>query len=35
MKVEKIKTKDYEDDFCIIRKSFMKTNSQLKDESSN
>lgn len=27
-------TKDYEDDFCIIRKSVMKTNSQLKDDSS-
>lgn len=27
--------KDYEDDFCIIRKSVMKTNSQLKDDSSN
>ena len=27
--------KDYEDNFCIIRKSVMKTNSQLKDDSSN
>ena len=27
--------KHYEDDFCIIRKSVMKTNSQLKDDSSN
>lgn len=27
--------KDYEDNFCIIRKSVMKTNSQLKDDSRN
>lgn len=28
-------SKDYEDFFCVIRKSVMKTNSQLKDDSSN
>ena len=26
---------DYENDFCVIRKSVMKTNSQLKYNSSN